>query len=504
MKKGLNNLLKVLPRGQVHGNKAITVTGIEYDSRNVSPGNVFVAINGYREDGNTYINQAVSKGAGVIVSSVKPKRIKDYTLVLVDNPRLALAALSGEYYNHPSGKLNVIGVTGTNGKTTVSYLLESILNARGGKAGLFGTVEYRTGKKSIPALTTTPESRDLQRMLAELLANGFDSAVIEVSSHALVQDRVEEIEFDAAVFTNLTRDHLDFHENMDDYLNAKIKLFSGLGMSAGKKREKVAVINNDDPASGKVKGAVKKRIITYALENAADITASDIRLGLNKTSFVLQNGMDGLSVKISLPLPGRFNLYNALAAAATGIGQQIPLEDIKKGIEGVRHIPGRFEVIDEGQSFTVIVDYAHTDDSLRRILKSCRQLSPERIITVFGCGGDRDRGKRPLMGEAAVKYSDYVVVTSDNPRTEEPDKIILDIETGIKKTGRDNYQLTPDRREAIEQAVGMADKRDMVVIAGKGHEDYQVLGNTRIHFDDREVAREALKRLKTNGKNNNK
>ncbi len=510
IKKKLINIINELTVKEIYGNTDINITGVEYDSRKIKPGNVFVAIKGYREDGNAYIAQAVNSGARAVISSVKQEEVKGIARVVVDDPRAALAIVSGAYYGYPSDKLNVIGITGTNGKTTVSYLVESILSANKEKAGVFGTVGYRMGAKVMPAPNTTPESRDLQELLSKLVEKGFGSAVLEVSSHALAQGRVEGIEFDAAVFTNLTRDHLDFHGSMDNYLDAKMKLFSGLGKGTGKKGEKVAVINNDDAASARIKESIKTKIITYALEKEADITASGIKLKLNGTEFTVNNNLAGWDIEVSLPLAGRFNVYNALASAALGAGRQVPPDIIKKGLEGVRRVPGRFETINEGQPFSVVVDYAHTDDSLDRLLKSCRQLKAKRIITVFGCGGDRDRGKRPLMGEAAVRNSDYVIVTSDNPRTEDPDKIILDIETGMKRLNKDNYKVVKDRKEAIEKAIMMADRGDIVVIAGKGHENYQVLGSRRIHFDDREIAGSILKqmgapkKIDKNGKNNRK
>jgi UDP-N-acetylmuramoyl-L-alanyl-D-glutamate--2,6-diaminopimelate ligase len=499
--KKLDELLDQIFYKEVCGNRNTAVTGIEYDSRRVKSGNIFVAIAGYKKDGNVFIKNALDAGAAVIVSSTKPDTANGDTLVLVDNPRLALALMSAAFYEHPSDFLNVIGITGTNGKTTVSYVIESILKANKNRPGVFGTVEYRLGDKVLPAPNTTPQSKELQEMLYELHDKGFDAAVMEVSSHALMQERVEGIEFDAAVFTNLTRDHLDFHKTMEDYLNAKSRLFSGLGKANRKKREKIAVINNDDKYAEKLKSLTQARVVTYAVDSNADITARGVKLSVNGAVFFLKNGLDGTDTKISMPLIGKHNVYNALAAATVAIGQGIPLEIIKEGIEGVQNIPGRFEVIDEGQPFTVIVDFAHTDDSLKRVIEASRQLEPRRIITVFGCGGDRDRGKRPLMGEIAVKKSDYVIVTSDNPRSEDPDKITLDIEVGIKQANKDNYRIIVNRNEAIRAAIKMAAKGDMIILAGKGHEHYQIIGDSILYFNDGEEARKALKQLNKNGKN---
>jgi UDP-N-acetylmuramoyl-L-alanyl-D-glutamate--2,6-diaminopimelate ligase len=495
----LNDLLPPIGVKEIHGSTELSVKGITYDSRQVKPDYIFVAISGYTEDGNYYIPQALEAGASVLISSKKIEKLTrpsrwggSATHILVENPRKALANLATIFYNYPSDKLNIIGITGTNGKTTVSYLIESIFKENGKKVGILGTIAYRLGEKILPAPITTPQSSDLQQMLRKLVNEKFSTVVMEVSSHALSLDRVEGCEFDSAIFTNLSREHLDFHQSMEDYLQAKIKLFSTLGKDTRKEREKLAVLNLDDPATEKIMQLTKAKIITYSIEKKADVVAKNIKLNLEKTTFTLLSP-DG-EVKISLPLIGKYNVYNALAAIALALGQGMGLDIIKRGLEKVSSIPGRFEKIDCGQPFTVIVDYAHTDEALRKLLHACRELRPRRIITVFGCGGDRDRGKRPLMGEVAVGLSDYAIVTSDNPRSEDPERIALDIEVGIKRKKENNYQTIIDRFQAIEKALSMAEKGDMVVIAGKGHEDYQLFKDRRIHFDDREVARKILLR----------
>lgn len=493
----LKNLLPPISAEEVHGPTELSVEGITYDSRQVKPGYIFVAISGYIEDGNSYIPQALEAGASVIVSSKRIERLArpsrwggSATQIVVENPRKALAKLATIFYDYPSDKLDIIGITGTNGKTTVSYLTEAIFKENGAKVGVLGTIAYRLGEKIFPAPITTPQSSDLQQMLRKLVDEEFTTVVMEVSSHALSLERVEGCEFDSAIFTNLSREHLDFHKSMEEYLIAKIKLFSTLGKDARKEREKLAVLNLDDPSAEKIIQSTGAKIITYGIERKADVVAKSIKLNLDKTNFTLFSPSG--EVKISFPLIGKYNVYNALAAIAVALGQGIDLGIIKRGLERVSYIPGRFERIDCGQPFAVIVDYAHTDEALRKLLGVCRELKPRRIITVFGCGGDRDRGKRPLMGEVAIELSDYVIVTSDNPRSEDPERIALDIEVGIKRKGKNNYQTIIDRFQAIEKALFMAEKGDLVVLAGKGHEQYQIFKDRSVPFDDREVARKIL------------
>jgi len=493
----LNDLLPVIGSEEIRGPTDIPVEGITYDSRQVKRGYIFVAIPGYVEDGNSYIPQAIEAGASTIVSSKRIERLAEplrlgsfATQIVVRDSRSALAKLSTAFYNYPSDKLDIIGITGTNGKTTVTYFAEAIFKENGAKVGVLGTISYRLGEEILPAPVTTPQSSDLQQILRKLVDRGFTTVVMEVSSHALSLERVEGCEFDSAVFTNLSREHLDFHKTMEEYLRAKIRLFSSLGKHARKKTEKLAVLNSDDPSAEEIMKSTEAKVITYGIEKKADVVAKNIKLNLETTKFNLVSPAG--EERVTLSLAGIYNVYNALASSAVALGQEIDLGTIKRGLEKVSSIPGRFERIDSGQPFTVIVDYAHTDEALRRLLEVCRSLKPRRIVTVFGCGGDRDRGKRPLMGEVAIELSDYVIVTADNPRTEDAERIALDIEVGIKRKGKNNYETIVDRFQAIRKALSMAEDGDLVVIAGKGHEQYQIFKDRRIYFDDREVARKIL------------
>jgi len=505
MKRKLSAILRGLPGAKASGDTGLVVTGVSCNTAALRQGNIFVAIPGYKRDGNDFIPAAVKNGASAIVTSVPGAKAvpSGVPLVIVDDSRHALAVLSSAFFNEPSLKLDITGITGTNGKTTVSYLIEAILRQNRKRVAVLGTIGYRIGSKTIPADNTTPQSSDLQSMLYQAVKEKIDSVVMEVSSHALAQERVGCIEFDAAVFTNLTRDHLDFHKDMDDYLNAKARLFEGLGKNQRKKGPKIAVINADDPYSGRILERTPVKAVTYGINSNADIGASEVNMDVHGVSFVLEDRINCKKERLFFQLSGMHNVSNVLAATAYAIARGIALGTVRKGIEKVKSVPGRFEVINGNRPFTVIVDYAHTDDSLRRTIIACRELAPRRIITVFGCGGDRDRGKRPLMGQAAVTLSDYSIITSDNPRSEDPEKISLDVETGIKKLGMDNYEVMNDREKAIARAVNMASRGDIVLIAGKGHEEYQITGNKKEHFSDRETAEKYLERIKKNGKNGN-
>ncbi|HEY6010401.1 MAG TPA: UDP-N-acetylmuramoyl-L-alanyl-D-glutamate--2,6-diaminopimelate ligase, partial [Nitrospirota bacterium] len=395
-------------------------------------------------------------------------------------------------------------VTGTNGKTTTTYLTKSILEAAGRTAGLLGTIDYRVGDRVYPAPNTTPESLDLQRLLAEMINLGADSCVMEVSSHALALHRTLGCSFAAAAFTNLTQDHLDFHETMDAYFQAKLSLFTGLA------RDAAAVVNADDPRAGAIISATRARVLTTGVSEKADVRPSgDIRHGIDGLSF--EAATPAGAVRVRSPLVGRHNIYNILTAIGIGAGMGLSGDAISRGIERMKAVPGRMEKVNEGQPFGVLVDYAHTEDALNRLLEAAREITAGRIITVFGCGGDRDRSKRPRMGAAAVQGSDVVIVTSDNPRTEDPLGIIREIEAGMAGPGakmdrpgtdaaaaggRTPYYVLPDRREAVSAAIRMAMPGDVIVLAGKGHEDYQIIGKDKIHFDDREVAREELHKMR--------
>jgi len=461
------------------------VRGIAYDSRKVEPGYVFVAIEGFRTDGHLFAGEALEKGAAALVVS-KPVAVPgEVPLVRVPDTRLALALLAARFYGYPGHRLKLTGVTGTNGKTTTTYLLRAVYRRAGARVGLIGTVANWIGERKIPVTHTTPESLDLQKILAEMAGAGVDTVVMEVSSHALALKRVAGCRFDTAVFTNLTQDHLDFHKDMQDYLGAKKILFE--------EAERVAVINGDDPAAPELRKACRGgvRVVTYGIREKADVTAEKIDVHRKGTSFLARTPWG--EAALNLKLTGSFNVYNSLAALAAGGAAGIPLAAMAAALEEVAGVPGRFELVDRGQDFTVVVDYAHTPDGLENLLRTARQICTGRLVAVFGCGGDRDRTKRPLMGEIAARGSDLPVVTSDNPRTEDPLKIIADIEEGVRKVRRPgDYVVLPDRRQAIRYAIGSASAGDVVVIAGKGHEDYQIIGTEKFPFDDREEAARAL------------
>lgn len=474
------------------GDVTAVISEVTYDSRQVKPGTLFVAVAGFKTDGHLFIKDAIAKGASAVVIEDALFQSADYTWLMVPNSRKALADLSAAVYDFPSGKLNIIGVTGTNGKTTTTNLITIVLERAGHCPGLIGTVHNRIGNEIIPVSHTTPEAPDLQKLFADFLNKGADYAIMEVSSHALDLYRVTGTEFDVAVFTNLTQDHLDFHRDMEHYFAAKGRLFSGLGVKSSKKRRKFAIINIDDHYADELLELIAVPAITYGIQKDADVRAEDVKVTDKGASFLLRYTNQALPVK--LKMTGIFNVYNALAATAVGLVEGVPIENIIETLENVSGIPGRFEKVDEGQNFTVIVDYSHTPDGLENCLKTAREFAQQRIITVFGCGGDRDRKKRPLMGEVAGRLSDFIIVTSDNPRTEDPDLIIEEIIPGLVKTkNANNYIKITDRREAIKYAIKMARPQDIVIIAGKGHETYQIIGDKVFPFDDRIVAQEAIK-----------
>jgi UDP-N-acetylmuramoyl-L-alanyl-D-glutamate--2,6-diaminopimelate ligase len=406
--------------------------------------------------------------------------------VRVADARKALATIGANFYGRPVDRLELVGITGTNGKTTTSFLVDSIVRAAGRRTGLFGTIEYRTPADIRPATTTTPESLDLQRFLAEIVQEGGTNAVLEASSHALALDRLWGCRFAAAVFTNLTRDHLDFHRTMEDYFMAKRRLFEGTGAGA----PAVGVLNVDDPYGKQLVG-VAARTITYGLGNGAEVAPRKLPASFLRLEFTAET--PGGRVDVRSPLIGRINVYNLLAAVATGVALGFPREAIETGVRELALVPGRFERIDLGQPFLVVVDYAHTDDALKNLLATARDLDPNgRVITLFGCGGDRDRAKRPLMGEAAGRMSDVVVLSTDNPRSEDPLKIINDAQVGLQRTPA-KVLIEPDRERAIELALDQARPGDIVLLAGKGHETKQVLKDRTLELDDREVARRLLR-----------
>lgn len=472
------------------------VSGLSYDSRQIKPGELFFAIRGFKTDGHLFVKEAAAKGADAVVVEQIQDLDPSVTQVLVPDTRAAMGEMAAAFFGHPARRLRVIGVTGTNGKTTTTYLIKSVLEQAGLSVGLIGTIQVMIGGKAVPAKRTTPESLDLQALLAEMVAHNLDCVVMEVSSHALELNRTAGLEFDTAVFTNLTQDHLDFHQSLEDYFQAKAKLFAGLA-KASVKAGKAAVINVDDPFGVRMGILSSAPVYSYGVEQPAQIRACDIHITSKGVRYRLQTPFG--DVPLDLGLTGRFNVYNTLAASGACLAAGVDLADLKAGLEKVTGVPGRFELVDMGQDFAVIVDYAHTPDSLRNVLNTVRGFAQNRVITVFGAGGDRDRAKRPLMGQAAAELSDYVILTSDNPRSEDPMVICSEIEQGMlplasRKAGFD-YHIEPNRARAIEMAIKMAEAGDVVVIAGKGHETYQEFASHIIDFDDRAEARRVLKEL---------
>jgi UDP-N-acetylmuramoyl-L-alanyl-D-glutamate--2,6-diaminopimelate ligase len=489
----LSQLLEKIEH-QLYGPADIMVSGITYDSRRTKQGDIFVALPGHHVDGKTFISQAVAGGAVVIIADTR-QYAENVTSVVVSDPLAVLAEMSATLYGHPDKKLLLVGITGTNGKTTITYFLESIFKKAGRNPGVLGTVNYRHGATVVPAPNTTPQSADIYRIFGEMVEERCDSAIMEVSSHALALGRVKGIEFDIAVFTNLTQDHLDFHKTMDAYFDAKTKLFSSLGPGA-KSFPKFAIINLDDPWGKKLTAcAPGATVVTYGISEKANVSAQNIRISSKGAEFILVTPQG--RKKITIPHLGLHNIYNALATAAAALSVGIPFDTVISGLQSAPAAPGRLEKVDDGQQFTVVVDYAHTDDALKNVISALKELKPQRLITVFGCGGDRDRAKRPLMGEIATALSDYVFVTSDNPRSEDPQRIALDIEVGIRRQHRNNYQVLLDREQAIATAISMAQKGDIILIAGKGHENYQIIGDTTIHFNDVEIAHKYLRKHHT-------
>ncbi len=467
----------------------LEISEIAYDSRLAKPGTLFVAIHGEKTDGNRYVSDAVGRGTVAVISEQEnPGALPAaFPWIQVADARKALAISAANFYLRPAEVLKLIGVTGTNGKTTTSYLVDSILRAAGCEVGLLGTIGYRLVREFRPAPNTTPESLDLQKYLAQIVRAGGTHAVLEASSHALAMDRLWGCAFAVAIFTNLTRDHLDFHKNFEEYFAAKRRLFEGVGAAA----PATGVINRDDEYGKRLSG-LASRTLTYGLEPGADIATRKPAFSHSGIEFVAETPVG--KIEIRSKLVGRPNVYNILAAIGAGVALGLPKNVIATGIAQLSAVPGRFERIEVGQPFLVIVDYAHTDDALRNLLATAKELNPDgRIITLFGCGGDRDRTKRPLMGEVAGHASDIVVLTSDNPRSEDPLLIINDVIVGVQRTKAKLF-VEPDRQKAIEVALDEARSGDIVLLAGKGHETCQVLRDRTIEFDDREVARAALRR----------
>ncbi len=478
----LTNIEDIIFRGDMNTD----ISSIEYDSRKVKHGSMFVAIKGFKEDGHNYINDAILSGAVTIVIQEGLYSVdsipQEINVVIAKDTRNFLALSACNFYEHPSRDVKIVGVTGTKGKTTTTYMIKAILEKAGKKVGLIGTIANYIGDKEIPTERTTPESVDLQRLFRMMVNEKVDAIVMEVSSHSLELQRVAGITFDYAVFTNLTQDHLDFHKTFDNYLKAKAKLFLNA---------KEGFVNCDDMYAARLISMAKCPITTYGIDNNPFVSARDIIITNSYSEFKLP--FNKVIQKIRVSIPGRFTVYNALAAICVCIKMGCSVENILSALENIS-VPGRSEVVPNLRGFTILIDYAHTPDSLENILKACKTYTKGNIICVFGCGGDRDRAKRPMMGEISGKLAAYTVITTDNPRTEEPEAIIKEIENGIKNT-KGKYKIIVNRERAIEHALRKANKNDLVLIAGKGHETYQEINGVKNHFDDREVVNNVLKKL---------
>jgi UDP-N-acetylmuramoyl-L-alanyl-D-glutamate--2,6-diaminopimelate ligase len=496
----LLHLLEHIDIEEVSGDTSGDVDGIYYDSRKCKDGSLFVAVSGLKYDGHDFISEALKRGARYCVheENVPPELKAQATFVRVGDSRRTLGKLGKAFYGNPSNRLYLIGVTGTNGKTTVTFFLESILRKAGFSVGVIGTVNYRYGGYVFPAPHTTPESFDLHKILREMADAGVTHVVMEVSSHAIDQGRIDECEFDMGIFTNLSQEHLDYHHSMEDYFLAKSRFFRN------SLKEGTIIINGDDHWGIRLLKDIETTAVTFGMERPCDISVKHYELSIQGTEAKIEVPEE--IIVLHSPIIGKFNLYNILAALSAALSLRISADCIRSGIEDVVKIPGRLEKVSSPDEPATFIDYAHTEDALRKVLENLSDFRKEKIITVFGCGGDRDRTKRPLMGKAATELSDFSIITSDNPRTEDPMKIIEDIVHGIEKeavpgyspeaiekgVGQRGYAVVPDRLSAIELAVSMAGINDIVLIAGKGHEDYQILGDRRISFDDRIVASKAL------------
>ncbi len=483
----LKTLLAAIPVREIIGPSDRAVESIAYDSRRVQRNGCFVAMRGEKSDGHDFIGQAIEKGASVIVAEREEKHSRA-TCVVVENTRHALADLASTFYGFPARKLKLAAITGTNGKTTTTFLVKHICEKAGTRCGLLGTVRYEIGERVLPAGRTTPESLDLQELLAQIANAGCRAAAMEVSSHALALERTRGIEWDVAVFTNLTQDHLDFHGTMENYFASKAKLFTQLSKQA-KKRKPVAIVNIDDRYGDQLLAKIDKKIsvVTFGMGVHADFRASNYRKEFGGTSYQLD--ARGKSYLVRVPLIGRFNVANSLAALATANALGISLREAVLSLGKSPQVPGRLEMVPAKRQFQVFVDYAHTPDALLNVLKTLRELNPRRLIVVFGCGGDRDKQKRPLMGEVVDRNADHAIITSDNPRKENPDAIIADVEKGFRS---DHFEKIVDRAQAIARAIELAQPRDIVLIAGKGHENYQEFADHTVPFEDIQVARRAL------------
>ncbi|MEE1013882.1 MAG: UDP-N-acetylmuramoyl-L-alanyl-D-glutamate--2,6-diaminopimelate ligase [Clostridia bacterium] len=476
----LSELLKNVEVKQLDGTDRLEITGIAFDSRKVKPGNLFVCITGFQTDGHKYAKTAVEKGAIAIVAEHAVEDI-GVTCILVENSRRALAEMAAEFYGHPDRKFCLIGITGTNGKTTTTYLVKSVLEAMGKKVGLIGTNQNMIGTEVIPTHHTTPDSLELMRLFAMMAEKGADYVVMEVSSHSLALDRVAACSFDVGAFTNITQDHLDFHNTMEEYLAAKGILF---------RLAKAGAVNADDNgASYLLSHAECEKMLTYGIEADCDMRASEVELQENGVKFHL--AYEGESYEVELGIPGKFSVYNAMTALSCLTAAGIPMKDAVACLKVARGVKGRVEMVETGRDYSVIIDYAHTPDGLLNVISTIQGFAKGRILVVFGCGGDRDKTKRPKMGRIVSQMADLAIVTSDNPRTEDPNAIIEDVLVGVKEGGGD-YVVVPNRFDAIEYALDHAQKDDIILLAGKGHETYQVLADRTISFDEREIVHKLL------------
>lgn len=491
----LKELSKQLLLSHIEGDPSVKISGIQTDSRKVKAGDLFICLPGHKMNGHQFAEQAINQGAVALVIE-EPVASQTPKLVVKDC-RFAMAVLSNYFYNYPSKELKLIGITGTNGKTTSSYLIEKILRDQKYKTGLMGTIQMKIDQVSYDVKNTTQEALELQYNLRRMCDVGTDYCVMEVSSHALQLGRVKGCLFRTAIFTNLTQDHLDYHKTMERYKEAKGLLFSRLGntFESVSENQPFAVLNADDPASAYFNQITSAQVVTYGIDQQADVRASNIQITSQGTEFMVSSFAGEL--RFQLQLIGKFSVYNALGAITAALIEGISLQEIRDSLKQIKGIDGRFEAIHEGQNFLTIVDYAHTPDSLENVLRTIKDFAEGNIYCVFGCGGDRDRTKRPIMGEIAAQYSDYLMITSDNPRSEEPYSILYDIEQGVKSTGfsDERYHLIEDRKQAIEKAIDMAGPKDVVLIAGKGHETYQEIQGKRYDFDDRVVAKLAIRSL---------
>jgi UDP-N-acetylmuramoyl-L-alanyl-D-glutamate--2,6-diaminopimelate ligase len=483
----LKNLVAAIPIRQVIGPLDRAVESIAYDSRRVQRNGLFVALRGEKFDGHDFIGQAVEKGASVIVAEREEKHPRA-TCIVVENARNALADLSATFYGFPARKLKLAAVTGTNGKTTTTFLIKHICEKAGMRCGLIGTVRSEIGERVLPAARTTPESLDLQELLSQIVNAGCRAVAMEVSSHALAQERTRGLEWNVAVFTNLTQDHLDFHGTMKNYFEAKVKLFTGLAQQE-KKKKPVAIVNIDDRHGEQLLGKIDRKIpvTTFGMGARADFRASNYRMESGGTSYQLD--ARGKSYLVRVPLIGRFNVANSLAALAAANALGIGMREAVLSLAKSPQVPGRLERVPARRQFQMFIDYAHTPDALLNVLKTLRELEPHRLIVVFGCGGDRDRAKRPQMGTIADQYADYAIITSDNPRKEDPAAIITAVGKGFRS---DRFEKIFDRAQAIARAVEIAQPRDIILIAGKGHENYQEFADHTVPFEDIQVALRAL------------